>query len=60
MSIKIMIQRYIPFAFIPKIIMNMNSFASNVNYNIESNPKNLIAMFSLNSDTFELMLLAAV
>ncbi len=55
-----MIQRYIPFAFIPKIIMNMNSFASNVNYNIESNPKNLIAMFSLNSDTFELMLLAAV
>jgi len=50
---------YIPWAFIPKINMKMQSLASRVNCKIESYPKNLIAMFSLNSDILALMLLAA-
>lgn len=49
-----------PWALIPNNIMNIINLARRVNCKIESYPKNLTAMFSLNSATLALMLLAAV
>lgn len=47
-----------PYAFKPNISINKHSLASNENYKIESYPRNLIAIFSLNSVTFALILFA--